>query len=229
MQLLSPKFILSMCRTAVLGTLASLVACGIAGAEGQTGPLPDPAVDAPLAATSGQATAVVAGGCFWGIQGVFSHLNGVISATSGYAGGNKEQADYETVSTGTTGHAESVRIVYDPSKVTYGQLLKVFFSVATNPTELNYQGPDHGTQYRSELFTQGPEQAKIADAYIKQLSAAHVYKEPIVTQVAPLQGFYEAEGYHQNYLALHPTNPYIIFNDLPKIAALKSTFPTMYH
>ncbi len=215
-------------RTAILVLVGSLAACGLAAAEGQSTALPDPVVDAPLAANSSQAVAVVAGGCFWGVQGVFSHVNGVISATSGYAGGPKSLANYETVSTGTTGHAESVKVVYDPSKISYGQLLKVYFSVATDPTQLNRQGPDTGTQYRGVIFTDGPEEAKIADAYVKQLTAAHVYKQPIVTQVVPLQGFYAAEDYHQNYLALHPTNPYIMINDLPKVAALKSTFPNIY-
>jgi peptide-methionine (S)-S-oxide reductase len=214
--------------TAIFALLGSLAVCGLAVADGQSTALPDPSVDAPLAASSSQAVAVVAGGCFWGVQGVFSHVNGVISATSGYAGGPQSLANYETVSTGTTGHAESVKVVYDPSKITYGQLLKVYFSVATDPTQLNRQGPDSGTQYRGVIFTDGPEEAKIADAYVKQLGAAHVYKQPIVTQVVPLQGFYEAEAYHQNYLALHPTNPYIMINDLPKVAALKSTFPNIY-
>jgi peptide-methionine (S)-S-oxide reductase len=216
-------------RFVLSGVLIALSACGIAGAEGQSAPLPDPKVDAPLAAAGQKATAVVAGGCFWGIQGVFSHVNGVISATSGYSGGAGNTANYETVSTGTTGHAESVKIVYDPSKITYGQLLKIFFSVGTNPTELNRQGPDTGTQYRSAVFAADADQAKIARAYIEQLDAAHVYSAPIVTQVTTLNSFYPAESYHQDYLALHPTQPYIVINDLPKIAALKATFPNLYH
>lgn len=216
-------------RVVLSGVFVALGACGIAGAEGQNAPLPDPKVDAVLAPSGQQATAVVAGGCFWGIQGVYSHVNGVISATSGYSGGAGNTANYETVSTGTTGHAESVKIVYDPSKITYGQLLKIFFSVATNPTELNRQGPDTGTQYRSAIFAGDAEQARIARAYIQQLDSAHVYSAPIVTQVTALNSFYPAEDYHQNYLALHPTQPYIVINDLPKVAALKSTFPTLYH
>jgi peptide-methionine (S)-S-oxide reductase len=215
-------------RTAMFVLFGSLAVCGLAVADGQSTALPDPALDAPLAKTSSQAVAVVAGGCFWGVQGVFSHVNGVISATSGYAGGPQSLANYETVSTGTTGHAESVKVVYDPSKISYGQLLKVYFSVATDPTQLNRQGPDSGTQYRGVIFTDGAEEARIADAYVKQLTEAHVYKRPIVTQVVPLQGFYAAEDYHQNYLALHPTSPYIMINDLPKVAALKSTFPNIY-
>jgi peptide-methionine (S)-S-oxide reductase len=215
-------------RVAITSLALALGACGIAAAEGQVGPLPEPQVGTQLASSPGMATAVVAGGCFWGVQGVFSHVKGVISATSGYSGGPANKADYETVSTGTTGHAESVKIVYDPSKVSYGELLRVFFSAATNPTELNRQGPDTGTQYRNAIFVDGPEQTKIAQAYIKQLSDAHVFKEPIVTEVSPLKGFYPAEAYHQDFLARNPHYPYIVVNDLPKVAALKSDFPTLY-
>jgi peptide-methionine (S)-S-oxide reductase len=171
---------------------------------------------------------VVAGGCFWGIQAVFQHVKGVITATSGYSGGSANTAEYETVSTGATGHAESVKIVYDPSKVTYGELLRVFFSVAHDPTELNRQGPDSGTQYRSVVFYGNDEQKKIAEAYIAQLDQAGVFKRKIVTQVAPLKAFYPAEAYHQDYATRHPNQPYIAFNDAPKVENLKKTFPELW-
>jgi peptide-methionine (S)-S-oxide reductase len=190
--------------------------------------LPNPAVDESPSAKSTQETAVFAGGCFWGVQAVFQHVKGVISATSGYAGGPSMAAEYQLVSTGTTGHAESVKVVYDPAKVSYGQLLKVFFSVAHDPTELNRQGPDHGTQYRSVIFYNGEQQQRIAQAYIAQLDQAKVFPRAIVTQVAPLKGFYPAEAYHQNYATLHPDNPYIRYNDLPKVANLQQQFPNLY-
>ena len=189
---------------------------------------PKPALDQPIAATKGKEVAVISGGCFWGVQAVYEHTKGVISATSGYAGGTEETAQYETVSSGNTGHAESVQIVYDPSEITYGQILLIFFSVAHNPTELNKQGPDWGAQYRSAIFYASPEQKKIAEAYIQQLNAAKVYPGKIVTQVVPLKGFYPAEGYHQDYLKHHPDNPYIVINDLPKIRNLKKDFPELY-
>jgi peptide-methionine (S)-S-oxide reductase len=173
-------------------------------------------------------TAVLSGGCFWGVQGVFQHTAGVVSAVSGYAGGSKATAQYEMVSTGTTGHAESVQVKYDPKKISYGRILQIFFSVAHNPTELNYQGPDSGTQYRSAIFTTSDEQKKVADAYIAQLNAAKVYKKPIVTKVGPLQAFYAAEGYHQDYLTLHPTQAYIAINDIPKVENLKKLFAENY-
>jgi len=191
-------------------------------------PFPKPALDQPVAATKGKEVAVISGGCFWGIQAVYEHTKGVISATSGYAGGTADTAQYEAVSSGTTGHAESVKIVFDPSQITYGQILMIFFSVAHNPTELNKQGPDWGTQYRSSIFYSTPEQKKIAEAYIQQLNAAKVYSGKIVTQVVPLDGFYPAEGYHQDYLKHHPDNPYIVINDLPKIRNLKEDFPGLY-
>ena len=188
--------------------------------------IPAPAMDAqPSDAVQ---TAVLSGGCFWGVQGVFQHTAGVVSAVSGYAGGNKATAQYEIVSTGTTGHAESVQVKYDPKKISYGKLLQIFFSVAHNPTELNRQGPDSGTQYRSAIFTTSDEQKKVADAYIAQLNAAKVYKKPIVTKVGPLQGFYAAEGYHQDYLTLHPNQPYIAYNDIPKVENLKKIFAEDY-
>lgn len=216
-------------------SLAILVVAAIAGclkskvlASEQMVRLPKPAVDEALASSPGQETAVVAGGCFWGIQAVFQHVKGVVSATSGYSGGAANTAEYETVSTGSTGHAESVKIVYDPSKVTYGELLQVFFSVAHDPTELNRQGPDQGTQYRSVIFYGNAEQKKIADAYIAQLDQTKVYSQKIVTQVVPLKAFYPAEGYHQNYATLHPDNPYIARFDAPKVAALEKVFPQLY-
>jgi len=189
---------------------------------------PRPAVDEPTAAAKGKETAVVSGGCFWGVQAVFEHTKGVISATAGYAGGTPDTANYEIICTGKTDHAESVQIVYDPSEITYGQLLMVFFSVAHNPTELNKQGPDWGTQYRSSIFYANPEQKKIAEAYIQQLNEAKVYSGKIVTQVAPLNGFYPAEKYHQDYLKHNPNNPYIVINDLPKLQDLKKEFPELY-
>jgi peptide-methionine (S)-S-oxide reductase len=190
--------------------------------------LPNPTVDEPLSAKSGQETAVFAGGCFWGVQAVFQHVKGVISATSGYSGGPSGAAEYEVVSTGTTGHAESVKVLFDPAKLTYGQLLKVFFSVAHDPTELNRQGPDTGTQYRSVIFYGGDQQKHVAQAYIAQLDQAKVFPHAIVTQVVPLKGFYPAEAYHQDYATLHPDNPYIKYNDLPKVANLQQQFPDLY-
>jgi len=190
--------------------------------------IPDPAVDAPLAHAEGQETAVFAGGCFWGIQAVFEHVNGVLRATSGYSGGHVVNPDYDQVSSGTTGHAESVEVVFDPSRITYGTLLKVFFAVAHDPTELDRQGPDEGTQYRSALFTTSAEQDRIARAYIAQLDAAHVYARPIVTQVTPFSAFYTAEAYHQDFARKHPDNAYIAINDAPKVANLKKELPALY-
>jgi len=189
---------------------------------------PNASMDAPLAKAKGQQTAVLAGGCFWGVQAVFQHVKGVLSATSGYSGGPAGAAEYEVVSTGSTGHAESVKIVYDPSQITYGELLKVFFSVAHNPTELNRQGPDAGSQYRSVIFYADQEQKRIAEAYIAQLDAANTFARPIVTQVVPLQAFYPAEAYHQNYAAQHPDSPYIRIYDLPKLAHLREQLPALY-
>jgi len=190
--------------------------------------LPDPTVDESLAAKKGQETIVVAGGCFWGIQAVFEHVKGVVSATSGYSGGTVKSPDYESVSSGTTGHAESVEIVYDPSQITLGTLLKVFFSVAHDPTELNRQGPDTGTQYRSAIFFANPDQQRIAQAYVSQLNQAKVFSRPIVTQIVPLTGFYRAEDYHQDYAAHNPDNPYITICDLPKVKNLQRDFPNLY-
>ncbi|MER8674487.1 MULTISPECIES: peptide-methionine (S)-S-oxide reductase MsrA [unclassified Mesorhizobium] len=188
--------------------------------------IPPPAVDEKAA--SGSAKAIFAGGCFWGVQGVFQHVKGVTKAVSGYTGGAKDDAVYETVGSGRTGHAESVEITYDPSKVTYGQLLQVYFSVAHNPTQLNYQGPDSGTQYRSTIFAENDAQQKIAQSYIAQLDQAKVFSKPIVTTLETGKTFYPAEEYHQDFLTLNPTYPYIVYNDLPKVANLKSLFPGLY-
>jgi len=206
------------------------LACLVAFSAGSraTAAVPNPAVDATLATAKSEQTAVISGGCFWGIQAVFQHVKGVVSATSGYSGGEAKTAQYEQVSDGDTGHAESVKIVYDASKITYGQLLRVFFSVAHDPTELNRQGPDTGTQYRSSIFYGNDEQKRIADAYIAQLDQAKVFPHPIVTQVVALTAFYPAEAYHQDYATRHPDNPYIVFNDAPKVANLRQQFPDLY-
>jgi peptide-methionine (S)-S-oxide reductase len=200
------------------------------GASASADPVtvPDPTIDAPLAAAKGEQVAVLAGGCFWGVEAVFEHVKGVNSVTAGYAGGGRKPARYEVVSTGTTGHAESVRINYDPSRVTYGQLLKVFFAVAHDPTELNRQGPDTGTQYRSAIFYANDEQKRIAEAYVAQLNRAKVFASPVVTEVAALDSFHPAEAYHQHYLALHPDEPYIVINDLPKLENLRKQLPELY-
>jgi peptide-methionine (S)-S-oxide reductase len=211
----------------MLTVLAGVVACR--AGSGASAAVPAPVVDEVRATAKGKETAVVAGGCFWGIQAVFSHVKGVRSSTSGYSGGTVKNPDYEAVSSGQTGHAESVQVVYDPSKVTYGELLRVFFSVALDPTELNRQGPDQGTQYRSVIFYGNEEQKHIAEAYIAQLDQAKVFPRPIVTQVVALQAFYPAEEYHQDYAAQHPDNPYIVYNDAPKVANLKREFPEMYN
>jgi peptide-methionine (S)-S-oxide reductase len=211
--------------------VAGLIACvsreTVAASEGPT-TIVKPAVDQPLAAKPGQQQAVFAGGCFWGVQAVFQHVKGVISATSGYSGGGKSTAEYEIVSTGTTNHAESVQVVYDPSKVTYGELLQVFFSVAHDPTQKNEQGPDVGTQYRSVIFYATDEQKHIADAYIAQLNQTQVFKHKIATEVTPFKAFYPAEKYHQNYATLHPDNSYIARFDAPKVESLQHEFPQLY-
>ena len=190
--------------------------------------IPDFAGAPPKPAGAGQATAVFAGGCFWGVDAVYKHLKGVKKVVSGYSGGSAATARYEIVGSGMTGHAESVEVTYDPSQIAYTDLLKVFFAVAHDPTELNRQGPDVGTQYRSAIFYANPEQKELAERYIAQLGAAKAFGKPIVTQVAALDKFYPAEAYHQNYLALHPTQPYIVYNDLPKLEALKKEFPDWY-
>jgi peptide-methionine (S)-S-oxide reductase len=190
--------------------------------------VPPPIVDPTPASAVVSAKAVLAGGCFWGVQGVFQHVKGVTSAVAGYSGGSAENASYPIVSSGTTGHAESVEITYDPHVVSYGALLRIYFSVVTDPTTLNAQGPDEGTQYRSDIFATTPEQAEIAERYIAQLEAAHVFAAPIVTKVTPFQAFYPAESYHQNYLTLHPDQPYIAINDMPKVEGLKHLFGKEY-
>jgi peptide-methionine (S)-S-oxide reductase len=206
--------------------VGGIIACGTATASVTA--IPDPILDAPPTSARGEQTAVLAGGCFWGVDAVFKHVKGVIKVTSGYSGGAANTAQYETVSTGETGHAESVRIIYDPSQVSYGRLLKVFFSVAHDPTELNRQGPDSGTQYRSAIFYGNEEQKRIAEAYIDQLNKAKVFRGRIVTKVTALQSFYEAESYHQDYLANHPDEPYIVINDLPKVENLRKLLPGLY-
>lgn len=190
--------------------------------------LPVPALDAPLATTGGKQTIVLAGGCFWGVEAVFRHIKGVEEAVSGYAGGSAETAQYDIVSTGRTGHAESVRVTYDPAQITPGKLLQVFFAVAHDPTTRDRQGPDSGTQYRSAIFFTTEEQGKIARAYIAQLDKAGAFTAPIVTATEPLTQFYPAEAYHQDYAARHPDNPYIAIHDLPKVVRLKETFPDLY-
>lgn len=188
--------------------------------------IPAPTVDE--AAKGSSETAVFAGGCFWGVQAVFQHVKGVKNAVSGYSGGAKETASYETVSLGETGHAESVEVSFDPHEVSYGTLLQIFFSVAHNPTQLNFQGPDQGTQYRSAIFTASAEQQKVATAYIAQLDRTGLFHAPIVTKVSKLEGFYPAEKYHQDFLTLNPNHPYIVFNDMPKIDNLKAIFPAAF-
>jgi peptide-methionine (S)-S-oxide reductase len=191
-------------------------------------PFPKPATDSPLATSKGEENVVLAGGCFWGVQAVFEHLKGVTSAVSGYAGGHVESPAYDTVSTGLTGHAESVSITFDPSQISFGQILMVYFSVAHDPTQLNRQGPDSGSQYRSAIFYTGEEQKRIATAYVEQLNVAKSYPGRIVTQIAPFTAFYRAEEYHQDYLKSHTDQPYIVYNDLPKLDHLKKEFPELY-
>jgi peptide-methionine (S)-S-oxide reductase len=220
------SLIARMIAALLMVTLAGVVACN--AGDTATGAVPKPETDAARATSHGEQTAVLAGGCFWGVQAVFQHVKGVTHATSGYAGGSSHTAEYEVVSTGETGHAESVKISYDPSQVTYGELLRVFFSAAHDPTQLNRQGPDTGTQYRSAIFYSSEEQKRIAEAYIAQLENAKVFAGPIVTQVVPLKGFFPAEAYHQDYAAHHPDNPYIVYNDAPKVAHLRQWFPDLY-
>jgi peptide-methionine (S)-S-oxide reductase len=190
--------------------------------------IPSPALDETASANRGLQTVVLAGGCFWGVQGVYQHTKGVTQAVSGYAGGQKDTAHYEMVGTGRTGHAESVSVTFDPQQISYGKILQIYFSVAHNPTELNRQGPDFGSQYRSAIFYANDEQKRVAAAYIAQLQQAHVFSAPIVTKLEPLTGFYPAEDYHQDFLVLHPSYPYIVFNDLPKLDELKQLFPDSY-
>jgi peptide-methionine (S)-S-oxide reductase len=212
----------------LVGSLTGIAVMSGGGLAGERTPFPDPAVDDALASARSEASMVVAGGCFWGVQAVFQHLKGVVSATSGYSGGAVKNPSYEVVSSGTSGHAESVKVIYDPSQITYGQLLKVFFSVAHDPTELNRQGPDEGTQYRSAIFFAGDNQQRVAAAYVDQLNGAKVFRRRIVTQIVPLQAFYQAEAYHQDYFTRHPYEPYIMINDRPKVDGLKKIYPSMY-
>jgi peptide-methionine (S)-S-oxide reductase len=209
---------------------AGSVFIGLIGCNGAiaANKVPDPKVDEPVAAMKSQEKVVFAGGCFWGIQAVFQHVKGVTQATAGYSGGEAKNPSYEDVSSGSTGYAESVEVVYDPSQVTLGQLLKVFFSVAHDPTELNHQGSDDGTQYRSAIFYTNADQRRIAQAYVDQLTQAKVFSGPIVTQIAAEKSFYRAEEYHQDYAVRHPYDPYIVINDLPKVANLKKECPALY-
>lgn len=216
-----------MSKSLLLFTLPALLTVASGAFAKSKVEFPDPSVDVTGSAAQGPQTAVLAGGCFWGVEGVYERVKGVTKVVSGFAGGAKSTAHYEEVSTGTTGHAESVAIVYDPSQVTYGQLLKIFFSVVHDPTELNRQGPDSGTQYRSAIFYTNDEQKKVAEAYIKQLDEAKIFRHPIVTQVVPLKGFYAAEKYHQHFLDNNMNYPYIVYNDLPKLAALKKYYPEL--
>ena len=206
---------------------AFLAIAGLARADAIDKAVPAPALDSSKPQSASE-TAVLAGGCFWGMQGMFEHVKGVQKVVAGYAGGAKTTATYDQVTTETTGHAESISVTFDPRQVSYGTILRVYFSVAHDPTELNYQGPDEGTSYRSEIFAATPEQMRIAQAYIAQLGKAHIYASPVVTKVETLKGFYPAEAYNQDFLINHPTYPYIVFNDLPKISALKRVFPALY-
>jgi len=199
-----------------------------ANAEAVNKQIPSPLVDTPASEARGPEVAVFAGGCFWGLQGMFEHVRGVSKVVAGYSGGDKTTAHYEMVGTETTGHAESVEITFDPKQVSYGQLLRLFFSVAHDPTQLNRQGPDSGPSYRSEIFFASPAQERVARAYVKQLTEAKVFPLPIATKIEPLKAFYAAEDYHQDYLIHHPSQPYIVFNDIPKIEALRRTYPTLY-
>src|SRR5271167_2381455 len=225
MQISAHRF---LCFVVMLPALAALSDLAEAGAHANSSSFPKPEIDQPVANARGQEVAVLSGGCFWGIQAIYQHMKGVISATSGYSGGTRESAHYELVGNGNTGHAETVRIVYDPRQVTYGQILMIFFAVAHNPTELDKQGPDWGTHYRSAVFYGNEDQQRIVTAYIAQLEKVKVYPQKIVTQVVPLTAFYPAEDYHQDYVRHHADNPYIVINDLPKLASFKKEFPELY-
>lgn len=223
-----PNFIKNGVNFMKIITIAASI-CGLSSISPATAALvPEPKEDMQLAAQPGSQTIVLAGGCFWGVQAVFQHTKGVKQAISGYAGGDASTANYEIIGSGTTGHAESVQVTYDPSVVTLGKILKVYFAIAHNPTELNFQGPDHGTQYRSAIFYENPEQKKLAEAYIEQLNSAKIFSGQIVTTLEPLKAFYPAEDYHQDYAKLHPENLYIARYDLPKVANLKKVFPELY-
>ncbi|MBS0386211.1 MAG: peptide-methionine (S)-S-oxide reductase MsrA [Proteobacteria bacterium] len=217
-------------RSLLLASISALalLACSPALADQAPRVVPAPTLDMPAPAGAGLQTAGLAGGCFWGMEGVFEHVRGVRSVVSGYSGGTMAHPTYEDVGSETTGYAESVQITYDPRVVTYGQLLRIYFSVATDPTQLNRQGPDSGTSYRGDIFAANADQARVARAYIAQLTAAHAYSAPIVTRVDMLTRFWPAEDYHQNYLSLHPDQPYIVLNDLPKQRNLQRLLPAMY-
>ena len=225
---MSLNFIKNGAKLMKIITLAASI-CGLSSiSPALAASVPNPKEDAQLASQPGSETIVLAGGCFWGVQAVFQHTKGVKQAISGYAGGSADTAHYEMVGSGTTGHAEAVQVTYDPSQITLGSLLKIYFAVAHNPTELNFQGPDHGTQYRSAIFFANPQQKKLAEAYMEQLNQAKIFSDKIVTTLEPLTKFYAAEDYHQDYAKLHPTNPYIARNDLPKVANLEKIFPDLY-
>src|SRR3954452_2791808 len=219
---------LQMKNTVLTLALAAFVLSCNASADTINKTIPAPAVDTPAAEAKGPQVAVLAGGCFWGLQGMFEHVQGVTKVVAGYSGGDKATAHYEMVGTETTGHAESVEITFDPKQVSYGQLLQLFFSVAHDPTQLDRQGPDRGPSYRSEIFFASPSQERVARAYVNQLTAAKVFSQPIVTKIEPLKAFYAAEDYHQDSLIHHPSQPYIVFNDKPKIEALKRVYPERY-
>lgn len=218
----------SIIRVILLFSMTSLFSYNVGFSAEAAVVIPAPVSDEQVNATDHSETMVIAGGCFWGVQGVFQHVKGVKNAVSGYAGGGRETASYDKVSRGDTGHAESVQITYDPTQITYGKLLQIFFSVAHNPTELNHQGPDSGTQYRSAIFAMNNTQRDIAQAYLLQLNKARVFNAPTATRIESFSGFYAAEAHHQNFLTLNPNYPYIVFNDLPKIGELKRLFPNLY-
>jgi peptide-methionine (S)-S-oxide reductase len=212
----------------IVVALMLTVGAGLASRAEEARAIPAPAVDETAAPEATSEVAVLAGGCFWGVQGVFQHVQGVTNAVSGYAGGDKEKAQYRLVGTGATGHAESVQVTFDPRKISYGRILQIYFSVAHDPTQLNRQGPDYGPQYRSAVFPTNPDQARVAKAYITQLNQVHVFDAAIVTKIEPDKAFFAAEDYHQDFLTRNPTHPYIVFNDLPKIDQLKRLFPEVY-
>ena len=213
---------------ALAGAFVAATGFAVFRAPAHSAPLPSPTLDITASTPNALQTAIFAGGCFWGVEAVFEHVKGVTDVVSGYAGGSKQDADYETVSSGTTGHAESVRVTYDPAKVSYGTLLKIFFAVAHDPTQLNRQGPDFGTQYRSAIFYENEEQAKAARAYVEQLTNAKAFTRPIVTQINKLDAFYPAEAYHQNFAERNPTYPYIVVHDRPKVEHLRKEFPDLF-
>lgn len=219
--------ILTLSRYLVGSLSIILLTAALAGRASQTR-IPDPAADTSISMAKGKQTAVFAGGCFWGVEAVFEHLKGVSAVVSGYSGGNEATANYELVSAGESEHAEAVEITYDPSQISYGQLLKIYFAVAHDPTELNRQGPDEGTQYRSAIFFTNDEQKQVASAYIQQLNQAQVFSNPIVTQLVPLTAFYAAEDYHQDFVARNPNYPYVVAHDLPKLSQLREQFPDLY-